>query len=219
MIRQFFLCISVLVILSTGCSKQDKQPSNDASHTPTDYINAVLKFRAEKDSLFRYSTEESPFDSASGTSRATFRGLNYFEPNADDKFICTLKRYDAPERITMLATKGDMRNMIRYGYFQFTLESKQYTLHVYKDADKKGEFFKTYLFIPFTDATTGRETYSTGRYLEFHEREGREEYELDFNYAYNPYCAYSDRYTCPIPPKENQLAVAIRAGEKVYQEH
>src|SRR5690606_24948076 len=77
--------------------------------------------------------------------------------------------------------------------------------------------YQTYLFIPFTDATTGQDTYATGRYLDFSIPQGQDSVWLDFNKAYNPYCAYGDGYSCPIPPKENQLAVRIEAGVKAYE--
>jgi uncharacterized protein (DUF1684 family) len=72
------------------------------------------------------------------------------------------------------------------------------------------------LFIPFRDKTSGSETYSSGRYLDL-EESGGDEYELDFNKAYNPYCAYNMSYTCPVPPRENILPVMISAGEKNYR--
>jgi len=86
-------------------------------------------------------------------------------------------------------------------------------LFVYKSAEDP---FARSLFIPFSDETSGSETYKAGRYLDL-EEQGGDDYELDFNLAYNPYCAYNDQYTCPIPPRENKLPIRILAGEKNYK--
>lgn len=72
------------------------------------------------------------------------------------------------------------------------------------------------LFVPFVDETSGKETYGSGRYLDLEQARG-DDYVLDFNMAYNPYCAYNDDYVCPIPPRENKLPIEIRAGEKTYK--
>ena len=89
----------------------------------------------------------------------------------------------------------------------FEVDAERAELTIFKDLDGDE------LFLPFADATSGKETYPSGRYLEVHELpDGR--VVADFNYAYNPYCAYNEQWTCPIPPAENRLPVAIRAGER-----
>ena len=102
---------------------------------------------------------------------------------------------------------------LRYGAFAFRIQGRSLKLVVYKSAEDP---YARSLFIPFSDETSGRETYAAGRNLD-HEEQGGDDYELDFNMAYNPYCAYSEEYACPMPPAENKLPVKILAGEKNYK--
>jgi uncharacterized protein (DUF1684 family) len=101
-----------------------------------------------------------------------------------------------------------------FGKIAFSINNSPDTLIAYKSLDTKEEG----LFIPFTDASNGKDTYETGRYLDI-DIPKQEQFILDFNTCYNPYCAYSNKYSCPIPPKENSLNVSIDAGERVYQFH
>jgi uncharacterized protein (DUF1684 family) len=113
----------------------------------------------------------------------------------------------------METSTGDEREQYRWGRVQFEVDGQLAELKIYSDYDGEA------LFLPFKDQTHGRETYGAGRYLDNHRpglrRIGADQIELDFNYAYNPYCAYSPNYSCPLPPRENWLAVPIRAGEKL----
>ena len=102
---------------------------------------------------------------------------------------------------------------LRDGAFAFRIQGRSLKLVVYKSAEDP---YARSLFIPFSDETSRHDTYSAGRYLDL-EEQGGDDYELDFNMAYNPYCAYSEGYTCPIPPAENKLPVKILAGEKNYK--
>jgi uncharacterized protein (DUF1684 family) len=114
----------------------------------------------------------------------------------------------------MMATStGTRQAYLRSGAFTFEIEGRSLKLIVYKSTEDP---YARSLFIPFSDETSGRETYAAGRYLDIEEQAG-DDYELDFNMAYNPYCAYSEEYTCPIPPVENKLPVKILAGEKNYK--
>lgn len=107
----------------------------------------------------------------------------------------------------------------RYGYVDFVYQNDTARLEVYQNiALSKQEKYKNYLFIPFKDATSGKETYGGGRYLDLEIPE-HTELVLDFNTVYNPYCAYSYRYSCPIPPKVNHLMIEINAGEKTPTGH
>ncbi len=96
---------------------------------------------------------------------------------------------------------------------KFEVQGNRLQLIVYKSAEDP---FARSLFIPFSDETSSSETYGAGRYLDSEEHGGND-YDLDFNFAYNPYCAYNDGYTCPIPPRENRLPIRITAGEKKYK--
>ena len=114
----------------------------------------------------------------------------------------------------MMATStGPRQAYLRYGALAFEMEGRSLKLIVYKSAEDP---YARSLFIPFSDETSGRVTYAAGRYLDL-EEQGGDDYELVFNVAYNPYCAYSEEYTCPIPPAENKLHIKVLAGEKNYK--
>ncbi|HEY1113152.1 MAG TPA: DUF1684 domain-containing protein [Chitinophagaceae bacterium] len=124
----------------------------------------------------------------------------------------------------LMETSGTMKKMYRvYGTLTFTIRDTVQRLNVYQSQSlMQTDQYRNYLFIPFTDATSGRETYAVGRYYDLLADEIVEgKVVIDFNKVYNPYCAYvSGVYNCPIPPKENRLSIAIRAGEKAYgKEH
>ena len=118
-------------------------------------------------------------------------------------------------------TSGKQDQVYRvYGTVSFQLKGKTYQLNIYQSQDlMTNPQFKNYLFLPFTDSTTGYETYSGGRYIDLTTEDVvNKKVVIDFNKAYNPYCAYVNGvYTCPIPPKENALAVSIKAGEKAFK--
>jgi hypothetical protein len=120
----------------------------------------------------------------------------------------------------MMETSGPVKKSYRvYGKLHFKLNDTAVTLCVYQSQDlMKMNEYKDHLFIPFMDATTGIETYESGRYIDFFIRDIKDNtLTVDFNRAYNPYCAYTAGYNCPVPPKENRMTVAIPAGEKKYQ--
>lgn len=170
---------------------------------------ALLRFRAQKDEFMRLAPE-SPF---ARSGRREFRGLSYFEPDPAFRFEKKLLRYPT-EASVMMTTSGGARQLFnRVGRFDLVVGGQPVKLQAYQSAEREDPN----LFIPFKDATSGKETYGAGRYLEMRV-EHDDNYLVDFNYAYNPYCAYVEGYVCPLPPAENWLGVAIRAGEKKYQE-
>jgi len=120
----------------------------------------------------------------------------------------------------LMPTSGTLKKTYRlYGVLHFKIDGAPLQLNVYQSQDLlQSEKYKDYLFLPFTDSTSGYESYHGGRYLDltFDDIQGNEVV-LDFNKAYNPYCAYvTGRYNCPIPPPENHLHIAVKAGEKSY---
>ena len=143
--------------------------------------------------------------------------LQFFEINPALKVEATLvKKENSPW--FQMQTSGTMKKMYRvYGTVTFTVEGNSYTLNVYQSQDLLNSM-KNYLFLPFTDATSGTETYASGRYVDLNVTDIENGMiMIDFNKAYNPYCAYVDgKYNCPIPPKENNLSVAVKAGERNY---
>ena len=175
----------------------------------TQFGQEVLSLRVEKDSFFR-NDMDSPIPSS---DRSSFKGLNYFPPDEGYRVSSKLERFDSPKHITMATSTGTRQAYLRYGAFAFEVKGQSVKLIVYKSAEDP---YARELFLPFSDETSGQETYAAGRYLDL-EEQGGDDYELDFNTAYNPYCAYSEDCTCPIPPVENWLPVKILAGEKNYK--
>ncbi len=185
----------------------------DKKYSPEEKIivNAILQQRAEKDSLFAHA-DWSPLKEE---DKESFNGLKYFSPNLSLRFTGPINRYDSAIRDTILGTKGDIRPALRYGYFPFRYNGKEYRLQVYKILRDDPDYDK-YLFLGFTDAMTDTATYETGRYIDLSENP-ENKYTVDFNLAYNPYCAYNHRYTCAIPPEENNLPFTVNAGEKKFK--
>lgn len=184
---------------------QDRSPASskpDLSPQET-YIAAIQAERAEKDMYFR----RDPYGPIE--DRTNFSGLSYYPPDPAFRFSLPLQRA-APEPLTFQTNTGDERVYQRIGTVEFEVEGQPAKLAIYKSEDYDE------LFLPFRDATSGAETYGAGRYLEPVEL-GSGELLLDFNLAYNPYCAYSDAFSCPLPPVENWLKVPVQAGEKIYK--
>jgi uncharacterized protein (DUF1684 family) len=167
-------------------------------------MNKYQVFRAQKDEFFE-TDQHSPLTSA---QKADFQGLNYFPVSEDLNFELEIEPFDDQQQIKMQTSTGDLRDFIRYGRVTFNVEGEEANLTVY--ANQHG------FFIPFVDAQAGEETYGAGRYLDPQLTEDGK-LVLDFNLAYNPYCAYNEMYSCPIPPAENRLSVAIKAGERNFK--
>ena len=170
---------------------------------------ALLRFRKEKDEFFA-AGHESPIEQG---DRGSFTGLRYFEPDPSLRLELKLQRYQASESVIMATSKGTRQLFNRAGYFEFSVGGRTQRLQAYQSAERGDPN----LFIPFRDATSGAESYGAARYIDL-EVEHDDSYALDFNYAYNPYCAYSEDYVCPLPPRENWLVVPVRAGEMKYHD-
>jgi hypothetical protein len=148
--------------------------------------------------------------------RKQFSGLDFFK--FDSTFIvkAELKRTPNSEWFKMQSTTGDTTNERVYGVLSFVLKGQSFTLNVYQGkAMMTREGFEDYLFLPFTDHTNGESTYGGGRYIDLRIPEG-DGIEIDFNTAYNPYCAYNEKYSCPIVPRVNTIDIAVRAGLKKF---
>ena len=169
-------------------------------------VNAaeLKRFRSEKDRVFALD----PHSPLTPDLRQSFRGLNYFEENPRLVITATIDRNVEAGEVRMETSAGEEQVYERFGLVRFRVDGQpaQVVLYSSDDSDE--------LFIPFRDATSGRETYGAGRYLEV--RAHGDEVSIDFNYAYNPNCAYDPSWSCPLPPPENWLKVPIRAGEKTF---
>ncbi len=196
----------VLALVVASCSRDFKRVRFDSREEKV-YLDDLNGLRRQKDNLFK-SGSESPL---TAQQRTSFKHLNYYPPNLDLIFQVKLISNSPPKHIGIEATGGETRPAEEYGKFEFRIDGRDMVLHVYKMlGDNFGE-----LFVPFTDETCGKTSYEGGRYLDLKENPSGV-YTLDFNYAYNPYCAYNHNYSCPIVPKDNHLNVSINAGEMKY---
>jgi uncharacterized protein (DUF1684 family) len=177
--------------------------------SPEAYIKEVEKDRAEKDHFMRTSSE-SPF----ADSVEIYKGLNYFPIDANFKVVADLTPAEEKKVVVLPTSDGRQEHYLPYAYATFELDGapcKLLILEVMEEGIQRGS-----LFLAFGDETSANETYGAGRYLDIKKTPGSSSITLDFNKAYNPYCAYTDKFSCPLPPKENLLSVAVKVGEKNY---
>lgn len=178
---------------------------DEHDHAHDDHgAHGLEHFRAAKDNWFA----RDPHSPLTHEEQHQFSGLSYYPFNPALHLHLALDRDVSDEPITMETSTGDQREYHRAGKIHFDVNGEPATLTVYSGPN--GE-----LFLPMRDATSGKETYGAGRYLE-PEMTGEDEVHVDFNYLYNPYCAYDEAYSCPLPPLENWLRVPIEAGERTY---
>ena len=200
------LALLISIILISACNDNRL---NDPEMKK--YSDELIKERKEKNYSMQFD-QASPF--IRDTS-ITFKPLSYYDSNPDFIFKSKLHLYEKQDTVSIFGTKGEERPTIVVGYLDLNYKNKIYKINVYKSFSKAGE---EYYSIWFTDKTTGKETYGVGRYLDFELNEDPDFiYTIDFNKAYNPYCAYSHLYTCPIPRKEDYIDLEIEAGEKNFQ--
>ncbi len=179
------------------------------------YKSDLLKERMSKNEEF-INDKASPLDSL---SKLTFAGLDYFRPEMKWLVEARMERFSTPDTMQMKTTTERLPLYIVYGQARFTIGYKDLILTVYQNVglmSKPG--YENYLFVPFRDETSGEETYGGGRYVDAYIEEG-DSITIDFNRAYNPYCVYSKKYSCPIPPSENYLPIKVKAGEKAFDHH
>jgi uncharacterized protein (DUF1684 family) len=168
------------------------------------------RVRANKDAFFAQGWQ-SPIPPQ---YKPWFKGLEYYPPDPGYRFELELHEHSEQQVVRMAYTKGNEQGFLCWGEFRFKIAGKELSLQAYKRS--RGE---ETLFIPFKDATSGKETYGAGRYIDLEpdtDRTDEGKWVLDFNQAYNPWCVYSEAYTCPIVPVENWLELPIYAGEKDY---
>lgn len=167
-------------------------------------MNTLKSLRASKDEFFRHDPQ-SPL---THEQKHVFKGLRYFPENPDLRVDITVEEYPKKETIEIQTSTGDTQEYERFGCFHFRIEGQPVTLTIYTN--------DTGYFLPFVDSLAGKETYPAGRYLE-PKPLGNNRFLIDFNLAYNPYCAYNDMWSCPLTPFENRVKVPVRAGEKIFK--
>lgn len=195
----------LLVTVSSDLSAAEDQSENAL-------IQAAQTFRKERDDFFKRASN-SPLEES---DKAKFKGLRYYPIDLRYRFEGQIERYtininNPKYYATFLTNKGTKKRYIRYGKFRFKLGGQTYSLELYKS------ILGDNLFIPFYDKTNGKETYEGGRYLDSEILMPGYRMVLDFNYAYNPSCAYNEKFVCVLPLEENRLSTEIRAGEKKFR--
>jgi len=193
------VAVMAIIIISSLTSGEE----NEA------YIARIEQEREEKDRDMRIA-EDSPF----APDSVEYKGLNYFPVDRDYKIKAKLEMITNKKIVTLVTSDEGEKQYLEFAYAIFDLHDKTNRLLILETV---GGEFDGMLFLAFGDATSAGETYGAGRYVEL-ERGGENSIAIDFNQAYNPYCAYTDGYSCPFPPRENLLEVPIRAGEKNYDE-
>jgi uncharacterized protein (DUF1684 family) len=188
-------------LVAAACSSGPSAPDESS------YVAKINAARAEKERLFRDSSE-SPIPP---DKESELLPLSYFPVDSGYNTPAVLKLAEERPAFDMPTSTGKLRKMERVGVLEFTLKGQPLSLGAFVEA---GTQRITTLFVPFTDLTTGTETYAAGRYLDLHPT-STGIYEIDFNRAYNPYCAYNETYDCPYPPPSNRLKVPVRAGERM----
>lgn len=190
--------IGLFLIVSCG---QNKQP-----------VRGETAFQKNLNSEFK-DASKSPLKKK---DRDNFKGLDFF--TVDSAFVvqAVFKRTPDEQPFKMKTTTDRLPEYVKYGEISFEIENETFQLNVFQNLDLvKKEGFEDYLFLPFLDDTNGDETYGGGRYIDLRIPDS-ERMVIDFNTAYNPYCAYNEKYSCPIVPRDNYIGVAIKAGVKNF---
>lgn len=199
--------MTIVIALTISCNKEDikGQEFDDV------YVNKLLQERAERDWQMQYNYRFSPFLI---DTTITFSPLKYFEPSEEFIFKSKLYVYENPDSVTITGTKDVTAKYLKYGYLLINYESKEYKLNVYSiTAPNSTRLFNIW----FRDKTSGDESYKDGRFLKFEKSEDSNFiYTIDFNRLYNPSCAYSELFNCPIPTQDDYLDFEVRAGEKKF---
>ncbi len=166
-------------------------------------MTTLTTFREQKDTFFR-TDADSPL---TPEQQHSFHGLNYFPENPALRFEVEPELLPSAESVTMQTSTGDVQVYARHSRFRFFVNDQEAQLTIYEGPNG--------FFLPFVDSLAGKETYAAGRYLEPEVLPGGR-FLVDFNLAYNPYCAYNENWSCPLTPFENRLRVPIRAGERLF---
>jgi uncharacterized protein (DUF1684 family) len=199
----FLLLFTVLVLVVIFYSFEGSQDH-------TSYISAIQQEREQKDNFMRTS-KASPF----AEKKEAFQPLRYYAPDPLYKVSASLTPIRDKKVVVLTTNDGKEERYLEYAYADFTLHGVANRLLIFEVLAMGPTRGK--LFLPFGDETSARETYGAGRYLDLTKTEGSNTITLDFNQAYNPYCAYVDTYSCPLPPVGNLLQVPIEAGEKTFK--
>ena len=204
------LFLSLLWLIAISC--QDKRYHSDLNQINLDTVPENLK------TVYEWQKNKNAYFQDPNTSplrlkeKKKFNGLDFFTPDSKYQVNAFFRESVTKDTIQMKTNTGSVTSEIRYGNLFFELNNRQYVLPVYREVGAEDD----YVFLPFTDLTNGDLTYGGGRYLDF-TFPLKETVLIDFNKAYNPYCAYNPKYSCPLVPSVNHLDIAIIAGEKSFE--
>jgi len=198
--------IVLLIFIVSGCSSV-KTTIDEA------YISEIKKVQATLNDEFA-NAKESPLDSIDFVN---FKGLDFFPIDKKYRVVAKFVKNEHPVVFEIPTTTTRKPKYIKYGDVYFKLNGQKCHLEVYQNqANLKNEKYKDYLFLPFNDYTNGFTSYGGGRYIDLHIPKNTNQIVIDFNKAYNPYCAYSHRWSCPLIPSANNLKIEIKAGVKKF---
>ncbi len=197
---RFLFCLSISLLTTTAFAQTSSFADQLAKHRET----------YKKDLL----------SSAGGPVKAEedLTYVQFYAPDSTYRVTATVELTPKAEPFEMPTYNGKTRTHVSYAILSFALKGKKQQLTLYRNLNViRLPEYRDYLFLPFKDATSTKETYGGGRYIDLRKGDIQDGHViLDFNKAYNPYCAYQEGYPCPIPPKHNLLSVAVEAGEKAY---
>lgn len=205
--------VTVLLLMGCGDGKKYHATTEESKEVAVKGIADILLFQDELNEEYR-DPETSPL---ADRHRAAFEGLDFFAPDTTYRVIARFERTPNALPFLMPTTTDRKSEETVYGIAHFMLQGQKHQLEVYQSKDlMEQEKYKNYLFLPFLDETNGEETYAGGRYIELSIPEG-DSIVIDFNKAYNPYCAYNTKYSCPIVPWVNTLDLKVKAGVKEFK--
>ena len=190
---------------------------NNCTPKKASYENEIKLFQYELNIQFA-DAEETPLKEE---DLKTFKKLDFFKIDKNYRLEATLEETPNSPVFEMPTTTDRLPLYRKYGIAHFTINDEKFELSVYQNQKLMTDFeYENYLFIPFNDTTNGNQSYGGGRYIDVEiPSKGSTTLIIDFNKSYNPYCAYNDKYSCPIPPSENNLTIAIPVGVKLYSKH
>ena len=203
--KKLIIAFSFLMIMA--CNSKDKRP-----------LIGETKYQQELNASYK-DASKSPLKTK---DLKNFKGLDFFK--IDSTFIVTAKLTKIVNAPTFeMATTTDRKPLYKeYGILNFTLNEKDFELTIYQSQDDlSDEKYKDYLFLPFTDNTSGEDSYGGGRYMDVLITDEKPDgtIKLNFNNTYNPYCAYNEKYSCPLTPRKNHLDFEIKAGVKIFKKY
>ncbi len=206
--REIVALLSIILFTIFSCNSTKNIVEDEAT-----YINEIIKVQDKLNAEFR-NPKESPLDKK---DQAVFKGLDFFPIDKKYRVEAKFVLNKNPKVFEIPTTTKRKPKYIKYGDAYFTLDGKSFHVEVYQNqSNLTTEEYKDFLFFPFNDFTNGFESYGGGRYIDLHIPEDKTKIVIDFNKAYNPYCAYSHRWSCPLIPSANNLKIKIKAGVKKF---